>query len=72
MAYTSRDSKLEKQYSAYDSYGEINDSMQHRDLQPNIPETGNVVYRVPSGYSEFQIGGVVSGASKALHTLISL
>lgn len=72
MAYTSKDSKLEKQYSAYDSYGEINDSMQHRDLQPNIPETGNVVYRVPSGYSEFQIGGAVSGASKALHTLISL
>lgn len=39
MAYTSKDLKLEKQYSAYDSYGEINDSMQHRDLQPSISKT---------------------------------
>lgn len=70
--FTSKNSQIEKQYSAYSSYGEIENYIDGRELQPGIPETGNVVYRVPDDKKEFQLGGAVSGTSKALHTRISL
>lgn len=70
--FTSNDSVIEKQYGAYSSYGEIENYIDGRELQPGIPETGNVVYRVPNGKNEFLIGGAISGTSRALHTKISL
>lgn len=52
------------QYQEYNAIGEIDNYMTARDLSPNIPETGNVVYRVSDDSTSFELFGQNSSTGK--------
>lgn len=54
------------QYQDYNAIGSIDNYLDVRDLSPNIPETGNAVYRVSSDSTSFTLFGMNSDTGKTL------
>lgn len=52
------------QYEEYSGIGLVDNYLTVRDLPPNIPETGNVVFRVSSDSTSFKIFGQNSGTGE--------
>lgn len=61
--------KDNKQYNASsDAIGYIDNYLNVRELAPNVPETGVIVFKVPLGTTQFKFGGL-KGQTSGLHVV---
>lgn len=61
-----------KNYSPYNAIGSIDNYMDVRELSPDIPESGNAVYRVPTSVQKLYIGGRIKGKSTDIYTELNI
>lgn len=61
-----------KNYSPFNAIGSIDNYMDVRELSPDIPETGNAVYRVPASVKKLYIGGNINGQETGIYTEMEL